>query len=723
VGSGINKSILLVLLLWAIPRIAWCQPIDHWEAAVIAEQEWTYRIGDSEPPSTWNLTDFNDNEWSLGQGGFGYADDDDNTVIDPTISLYLRKEFEVIDTALISAVSLYADYDDAFVAYLNGVEIARSNIGTVGIAPTHDQTATTFSEAQLYQGGLPTEFTVSQQQLDGLWNNGTNTLAIQVHNVGLNSSDFSALFFLLVGVNDSSNSYLPVPEWFIVPFTSSNLPLILINTGGTEIPDEPKIDAQMGIIDNGSDELNFLTDSFNNYNGNIGIEIRGSSSTLFEKKSFALETRLPNGENNNVSLLGMPDENDWVLNGPYSDKSLLRNVLSFHIGNSMGRYAPRTRWCEVFINDQYQGVYVLMEKIKRDDNRVDIATLTPEDISGDELTGGYIFSADRDDEGYESGWYSPFTQLLFYKYQDPDFDQLQPEQKEYLSSYFTNFEEAMDASKSPDTYEQYIDVSSFIDYWIATEIFKHIDNFKLSFFMYKKKESNGGKIHFGPLWDLNLGYGNFDFAQDPDPEGWSYIWADYGVLRPTWVYDLSEDPAIQNEINCRWKELRTQSLHTDSLLQFIDQNAAVLEDAQIRNFQRWPILGTYVWPNAFIGETYQEEINYLQIWLSQRLNWLDENMIGDDCLFLSSTDNNGAPSAIEVFPNPFQDELTFKLKIESPDGAHLTLFDPLGKRLIEEELETNVAQSFSLRHLASGMYFFQLTGNNRILASGKFVKE
>ncbi|MFT4771954.1 MAG: hypothetical protein ACI9CP_001780 [Cryomorphaceae bacterium] len=717
-----NKSIFF-LLLWLLPYTAWCQPIDHWEAVVLAEEEWAYRIGDSEPPASWNQPGFNDDVWNVGEGGFGYDDGDDNTIISPTISLYLRKEFEIIDTSIISAVSFYADFDDAFVAYLNGVEIARSNIGTNGIAPAYNETATTFLEAQLYQGGLPSQFTVSQEDLDDLWNNGTNTLAIQVHNVGLNSSDFSALFFLIVGINDNSNSYQPVPDWFIEPFTSSNLPLIFINTGGADIPDEPKIDAQMGIIDNGPNEINSLTDPFTDYNGDIGIEIRGSSSILFEKKSFGFETRLPDGENNNVSLLGMPEENDWILNGPYSDKSLLRNVLSFHIGNSMGRYAPRTRWCEVFINDQYVGVYVLMEKIKRDNNRVDIANVTPEDISGDELTGGYIFSVDREDEGPESGWSSPFTEAVFYKYQDPDFDELAPQQKNYLRNYVTNFEEDMDASPTADTYEEYIDIPSWIDYWIATEIFKHIDNFKFSFYMYKKKESNGGKIHFGPLWDLNLGYGNFDFAQDPGPEGWSYIWTESGFLRPFWVLDLSEDPAIQNEINCRWNELRIGSLHTDSLLQFIEDNEAFLEEAQSRNFDRWPILGTYVWPNSFVGETYQDEINFLEDWLTERLNWMDENMLGDDCPFVSSTATKIVASNIEVFPNPFQDEVTFKLKIDSPEAAHLTLYDPLGKRLMEKKLENNTAQSFSLQYLSSGLYFYQLKIGEQVLASGKVVKE
>jgi hypothetical protein len=250
-------------------------------------------------------------------------------------------------------------------AYLNGEEIARANVGTPGTMPAYDEPSITWREAEMYQGGLPEPYSIPMEQLEGLWQNGTNTLAIQVHNAGVNSSDLSALFFLIAGVTDESMTYQPVPDWFVEPFTSSNLPVLVIDTQGEEIPDEPKIDGQLGIIDNGAGQLNALGDPFNGYNGQIGIELRGSSSLFFDKKGYSVETRLSNGDNNNVPLLGMPQENDWILHGPYSDKSLMRNVLSFHIGRSMGQYAPRTRWCELVINGEYQGVYVLMEKIKR----------------------------------------------------------------------------------------------------------------------------------------------------------------------------------------------------------------------------------------------------------------------------------------------------------------------------------------------------------------------
>jgi len=710
------------MLCWSIPFVGWSQSIDHWEAVVLAENQWRYRAGNPQLPDTWNQPGFNDMSWDEGNGGFGYGDGDDNTIVSPTISLYLRKEFTLTNTAAIAALTLYADYDDAFVAYLNGEEIARANVGTPGTMPAYDEPSITWREAEMYEGGLPDPYIIPMEQLEGMLQSGTNTLAIQVHNTGVNSSDLSALFFLIAGVTDESMAYQPVPDWFVEPFTSSNLPVLVIDTQDEEIPDEPKIDGQLGIIDNGPGQLNALGDSFNGYNGQIGIELRGSSSLFFDKKSYSVETRLSNGDNNNVSLLGMPEENDWVLYGPFSDKSLMRNVLSFHIGRSMGRYAPRTRWCELLINGEYQGVYVLMEKIKRDNDRVDIARLRSEDIEGDELTGGYIFSVDRDEQGPSSGWDSPYTDAVFYKYQDPDYDELLPVQKSYIRNHFTAFETAMDQNPSAATYDQYLDIPSFVDYWIATEIFKHIDNFKLSFYMYKRKDSNGGKIHFGPLWDLNLAYGNFDFAQDPGPEGWSYIWVNLNFLRPFWVLDLSNDPALQEQINCRWNALRDGPLHTDSLLQFIDDNATLLADAQVRNFDRWPVLGEYVWPNSFVGNTYEEEVDFLKDWLVERLDWMDSNMIGT-CTTASTADPEKRPTLLNVFPNPFQDAVTFYLTGTSHKQGQLVIYNVLGQPLQQYAIQRGIPTTYALQELTAGMYIYQLHLDGKVVETGKLIRE
>jgi hypothetical protein len=715
-----TKLKMLILLILFYPLLGNSQSIDHWEAVVLAENDWKYQVGVSEPSQSWIQLGFDDSSWNTGKGGIGYGDGDDETIISPAHSVYLRRQFDIIDTSLISALSLYVDYDDAFVAYINGVEICRANIGTVGVAPAYNDPVDVDREALLYQGGLPEVFPITKS----LFNNGNNILAVQVHNDGLGSSDLTSLVFLLAGIKDGSNNYQSVPSWFTEPFisfTSSNLPIFVINTDGQTIVDEPKIVASLGVIDNGEGNLNLLTDNYNGYNGKIGIEIRGSSSQDFPKKNYGFETRLADGENNNVSLLGLPIENDWILYGPYSDKSLMRNVLSFHIGRLTGEYASRTRWCEVVIDGDYKGLYVLMEKIKRDKNRVDISNLKVTDTVGIDLTGGYIFSVDRD-EGPLTGWASPYNNKPFYRYRDPNYKDLAPQQKTYLKDHITLFEEVVDNSTSSEDYSQYIDVPSFVNYWIATEMFKHIDNYKFSFFMYKTRDDKGGKIHFGPLWDLNLAYGNYDFGQDPGPEGWSYVWASLPFLRPSWIFDMSEDEDIQNQISCRWSELRQNKLRTDSLLNFIDTQAVIIEDAQIRNFRKWPVLGTYVWPNEFIGQDYEEELDYLKTWLTDRLEWMDDNMVGF-CDPSSNSSEELERSEIVVFPNPFHSKVTFKFKGPHNEDYKITLFDILGRAVLEYELEQELSVQLSMESFPKGMYFFRILERGRLVHSGRLVKE
>ena len=162
----------------------------------------------------------------------------------------------------------------------------------------------------------------------------------------------------------------------------------------------------MRAINNEEGQRNNITDDGTDYDGRIAIEFRGSTSQGFPKKPYGLETQDSAGEN--IQFLGMPTENDWVLHNPYSDKSLMRNVLAFDMARAMGRYSPRTKFCEVFLNGQYQGVYVLMEKIKRDSNRVNIAELDATMNGGDALTGGYIVKIDKFNGSGGAGWQSPF---------------------------------------------------------------------------------------------------------------------------------------------------------------------------------------------------------------------------------------------------------------------------------------------------------------------------
>mgnify|MGYP001954750294 CR=1 FL=1 len=200
---------------------------------------------------------------------------------------------------------------------------------------------------------------------------------------------FAISFLLVISSSCSSdNSVTPPIEQEKEPEViapEDRLPLFQINTNSTQIVDEPKIDVAMTITEAGS-----IT-----YDGFAGIELRGASSQSFPKKSFGLETRDEAGEDLNVELLGFPEEEDWVLHGPFSDKSLMRNMLIYDLSRDIGQYASRTKFIELEINDFYQGVYVFMEKLKRDDNRIDINKLKDDENTGEDLTGGYILKIDK----------------------------------------------------------------------------------------------------------------------------------------------------------------------------------------------------------------------------------------------------------------------------------------------------------------------------------------
>ncbi len=613
----------------------------HWESVILAGQDWKYLPAVSAPPADWMLPGFNDGVWPEGQGGIGYADGDDATVIDPVNSLYLRKSFDLTDIALIRSLILDIDYDDAFVAFLNGTEIARS-FNITAAEPAFNSALTTDREALMYQGGDPERFIVDTALLV----QGENLLAVQILNNGIGSSDLSSLVWLHGEINSAEQIYDAPPAWFRAPmrFTESMLPLVRIFTGGRPIVDDPRIVARMGIIHNGPGQINRFTDPFTDYDGRITIEIRGQSSQMFPKKAYAFETQDALGENLNVSLLGMPAENDWILYAPYSDKSMLRNAVTFGLARQLDYYASRTVYCELYIDDMYQGVYLMMEKIKVDKNRVNIVRMDTSDNTGDAVTGGYIFVNDKTDkfnapyiEGV-TGFTSspdpsyPRAKEVIYQYYQPGPYELTAPQKEYITGAIREAEAVLISNgfRDPDEgYNRYFNTGSFVDFMLINEISKEVDKYRYSSYMYKERNSRGGEIFAGPAWDFNLGYGNVDYwdeglntadwlFDDLQPYSWSivFFWA-----------RLMEDAWFRSLTTTRWKYLRQGAFSNENIAQMIDSLTGVLDGAWQRNYERWPILGTYVWPNYdWQRNNYSDEVDYFSDWLFARLEWMDANL-------------------------------------------------------------------------------------------------
>ncbi len=709
------------------------QTVDHWESIIRTGDSIKYLVPASEPDAGWKTPGFNHSGWMEGISGVGYGDGDDSTVIDPCISVYIRYTFSVPDVSKIGALLLDMDYDDAFVAYLNGTEIARANMG-VSFSPTSfDQPADSYVEALLYNGELPERFYIANQVLESLVE-GENIFALEVHNENISSSDLSSNAFLHAGITGSDTCFQALPHWFYAPLRfSSSLPLLMIDTDGGQILADQKIVAKMGVIENGPGMLNHPDDSLNHYNGYISIEIRGSSSQMFPKKSYTIETQTDTGSNINVALLGMPEENDWVLHAPYSDKSLLRNVLSYGIYGRMGHWSPRTRYVDLYLNDDYQGVYVLTEKIKRDKNRVDIAKITVEDVSALDISGGYILQFDRiDDLTPDEYWTSPVRPVyegdyMHFEYFDPDSDELTPDQAAYIRNWVNDLDALMSGQgyRDPSSgYRAYLDVSSFVDYLILHEFNKDVDAYRLSAFFYKTNDRDGGLLHAGPPWDYNLTIGNMDYGGDIYE---TYNWMYTRTISPYWWRRLMNDPWFANEVYCRWEDLSANLLSDDGVFTIMDSILQVIETSIDYNFERWPVLGEYVWPNYFVAETHEEEIDFVQNWVSERLLWLDEQW-GGQCVITGDEQRVIDPApAIQITPNP-SDLSHARVQFSAPlSGDYLlTLFDTNGRQVYQKRYNAVPGSKDidldDLSYLDPGMYLLKVAGQDGFTGYLKLIR-
>ena len=410
---------------------------------------------------------------------------------------------------------------------------------------------------------------------------------------------------------------------------SSNLPIVVIDTFGTDVGETTQTPAFASFISTTTQGRANITDQ-PNLICRAGINIRGKSSMTFAKKQYHFETWDEYDDDKDVPVLGFPAESDWVLQGPYSDKSLMRNVLAYQWSNAIGRYAARTMFVEMFLNtdrgelslSDYVGVYAFMEKIKASESRVNITKLEPTDNAELQITGGYIIKKDKLDPNEQT--FQTSTGLLLI-YLEPKGTEITQSQKNWIKSYLDEFESVLYGPYFADPvngYTKYIDVDSFIDHHILVELAKNIDGFRLSTYMFKDR---GGKLNMGPIWDYDLSLGNADYLEGWKPDGWYNSLlsnADY-----PWWRRLFEDPQFRWRYTSRWYELRKNLFATERLLTNIDNWAKLLDEAQVRNFERWPILGSYVWPNWFIANTYQEEIAWMKNWLKDRLTWMD-NQIG-----------------------------------------------------------------------------------------------
>jgi hypothetical protein len=757
------------ILLWASGKDR--ATINYPRTLISQGDEFKYLIPNSEPNFNWNELSFDDSNWSSGFSGFGYADDDDATIIaDNTESIYLRKKFTINNIASISSLILDLDYDDAFVAYINGIEVARANID--GYPPAYNSGTITDHEAKMYSGGNPERFMITD--FNSVLIEGENILTIQAHNISASSSDFTIIPFLSVvysspnnigfdppailalkmnnlhtnfkissgsetirlfnssgtivseiiaenlpkntsigasintgeivsyadttpGFRNSSQEYLGsvqnevifsnqgglINESFSLilsgnnseqvirytignndptensqiytnpieiaetttvraqifsdnylpssvyttsytfnnsQFTDSNLPIVIINTeNGAEIPDEPKILGTMKIIQRPNGARNFLTDANNdeylNYSGTIGIETRGSSSQALPKKPYGFDTLEDDGiEDKGVKLLGMPKEDDWILNSFAFDDSMMRDYISYEMTRNMGQYAANLKYCEVVLNGDYIGLYALSEKIKRDGDRVNIAKLADDENSLPEISGGYLMQTDRESAENPAAWYSNGA---LYIHEKPNSDDITPEQSSYIEGVFRSLDNNANNSNITTGYPSIIDIPSFVDYILMAEFASNVDAYALSTYYHKDR---GGKLRAGPVWDYNLTFGNdlFDFFGFNFDRSFTDVWQfQYSNTGSFFWGSLFYNPTFRCYLAKRFNDLTKegQPLNYDYISNLIDNTVALINESTIRENERWATI-----------EDFPGEIANMKIWIQERIIWMRNNL-------------------------------------------------------------------------------------------------
>jgi len=403
-------------------------------------------------------------------------------------------------------------------------------------------------------------------------------------------------------------------------FTDSNLPIIIINTeNGAEIPDEPKILGTMKIIQRPDGARNFLTDANNddflNYSGTIGIETRGSSSQALPKKPYGIDTLEDDGiEDKGVKLLGMPKEDDWILNSFAFDDSMMRDYISYEMSREMGQYAANLKYCEVVLNGDYIGLYALSEKIKRDGDRVNIAKLSDDENSFPEISGGYLMQTDRVSDENPAAWYSNGA---VYIHEKPNSDDITSQQSSYIESVFRSLDNNANNANITSGYPSIIDIPSFVDYMLMAEIASNADAYALSTYYHKDR---GGKLRAGPVWDYNLTYGNdlFDFFGTPYDRSQTYVWQfNYSNTGSYFWGDLFNNSTFKCYLAKRFDELTEegQPLSFNYLSNLIDNTAELISEATERENERWETI-----------DDFSGEIANMKVWIQERITWMRNNL-------------------------------------------------------------------------------------------------
>ena len=430
----------------------------------------------------------------------------------------------------------------------------------------------------------------------------------------------------------------------------THLPLIEIDTDGIEIPGkayvgedgekqialgengETYVMADVKIFDNAT-QNNHLTDAATD-TGRIEIKVRGNSSRYHDKLGYTLTFVNDLGENESHAVMGMDEHHEWAMHGPFLDKTLIRNYMWYNIAGELMEYAPNVRFCEAFLNGEYIGVYVMVETITAgqvSDSRLELSL-----EKKDQSFSGYCIRMDRGSSDFKNlntftGYTLRNSQILDVVY--PGTSNLTPEIKNQIEQEFSRFERILysfDYSNETYGYPSFINVDSFVDYFLLNEFTSNYDAGWLSTYVYK---DINGKLNLC-VWDFNSACDNYlESAMNP---------IGFDMISQPWYVMLLKSPEFTEQIIERYKQLRKTYFNEAYLNQYIDDTIAYLGDAIDRNFEKWGY--TFEEKNGLLKPadrnltSYDEALEQLRSYIHVRGEWLDINI--DSLLQYASESRN-----------------------------------------------------------------------------------
>ncbi|MBR5499151.1 MAG: CotH kinase family protein [Bacteroidales bacterium] len=454
----------------------------------------------------------------------------------------------------------------------------------------------------------------SVQSSGGWWQVGDKILPIKVETT-LSNKDAEPVYVyydtvtLYMRLSNGAKLVFPTstPEEEVVPQTK-NIPIVTIMTDGAKGIYDKKNYVPGSITISDPDKIYSDVEVFS---ARMGIRGRGNSTWDWPKKPWKVKL------DEKASLLGMPKDKEWALLANYADRTLLRNITAMRMSEICGfSWTPRMYSVEVYLNGAYQGVYTLCEHKKVSKDRVNIDLVTENDNSGDALTGGYYLEIEEQQDETTCWWTAMGVPMMFSDPEEPT-----DAQYAYMTGYINEFEQALSDKDFKKAYE-YIDVPSLINYYIVQEITKNVDgNLRKSSFITKER---GKKMEMYHLWDFDLTLGNCGYFPWEVGNGSENFWIkDYksnSTYGGGWFWMLFQDPDFVDAVQQRWNELLPQ---LQTIPQFIDEQALLIEAARIRNFQKWSIKESVGWVNFPSLGSYEKELDYLKTFYTERVEWLN----------------------------------------------------------------------------------------------------